>query len=1126
MLCYYIIIAFLHFKERVMKSFFSKISILTLTATSLLFIATACGKNQTSESVTTHTHTYENAWSYNDTQHFKKATCEHLEETKDASNHAFEKNKCTVCNYIKTSVGLVYELNADQTAYTVISLGTCTDSFLTIPATYEGKPVTAIGAMAFFNANTITGVEILDGVTDIGETAFGSCGNLTSLVLPSSVKNIQSGAFSNCSKLVEVINKSAHITVTKNDYANGSVGLYALEVFNANDTYTNKFTTQNGYLLYNDGADTLLISYTGDDRNLVLPDGVTKIRNDAFRAYNDIVSVIIPDSVTKIGDSAFYNCNNLTSLTIGNGVKSIGNSPFYPCYKLVEIINNSPHITVTNSYIGEFALSIANCDTAYQSKLTADENGFIFYSDGTEKILVNYTGDKNAIVLPDGVTKIHNYAFYNNDSLVRVVISDSVTEIGNSAFLSCDNLSSVTIGNGVTKIGNSAFSPRYRLAEIINNSPHITITSSYIGDYALRIANRDGNDTSKVTTDENGFVTYCDGTDTVLVGYIGKKTSIVLPDAITKIHGFAFYNNNLVQSVVIPESVTEIGAYAFNDCDNLTSVTITKAVKNIGADAFSNCKKLQKVHYTGNTNDWVQIAFATEKSNPLYQNAGLFIDNQLVTTATVTTASKINKYAFYNYRSLKSITISNSVQSIEAYAFSVVSLETLYYTGNINEWVQIEFNANSANPLNKTVKFYIGNQLITTANITTATSINDYAFNNYSQLTSVTLGNGVQAIGTSAFSGCHYLTELVISESVTDIGEMAFSGCPIETATIPAWACSYIKNNRLNRLVINGGTSISASAFYDCTSLTSIVIPNTVTQIGANAFSGCPIETATVPMIACNAIPKTNLKTLVLTNGTAVAQSALQDCTKLISVILPDTVTQIEANAFSGCANLTSVTLGGGVQNIGENAFHSCFKLVEVINKSAHITVAKGGQDNGFAGCYALSVTNRDGNYISKVTMDTDGFVIYHDGADKLLITFVGEKTDITLPDGVTKIYNKAFESNERLTSVIIPDSVTEIGAYAFNNCTNLTSVSIGNGVKRILSMAFHECRNIANLTIGNGVESIGTLAFFFNLDKLENLIYTGTKAEWNAISKPNDWKAQNKNGNIYITCRDGKVKL
>ena len=83
--------------------------------------------------------------------------------------------------------------------------------------------------------------------------------------------------------------------------------------------------------------DNNLISYSGDDTDLLIPEGVTQIANRAFFGNKRLRSVRIPDTVMKISSFAFAECEELESVELGENVKRIGERAFEQCGKLKEI---------------------------------------------------------------------------------------------------------------------------------------------------------------------------------------------------------------------------------------------------------------------------------------------------------------------------------------------------------------------------------------------------------------------------------------------------------------------------------------------------------------------------------------------------------------------------------------------------------------------------------------------------------------------------------------------------------------------------------------------------------------------------------------------------------------------
>jgi len=258
-------------------------------------------------------------------------------------------DKYAVSEY--TSEGLKYKLTPNEKSYIVegIDLLTTADG-IKIPANYKGKPVTEIGDFAFwgrgfklitipntvktigngafYDCKNLPSITIPNSVTEIGEDAFAycesltkvkigknvktigngafyECKNLPSITIPNSVTEIGANAFAGCYKLVEVINKSPYITVTKGGYSNGSVGKYALSVFNSGDIVNSKLSNDNGFVVLTDGAQKILVAYNGTETDLEIPSYITKIYQYAFYYCTSLTNVTIPDSVTTIGEYAF-----------------------------------------------------------------------------------------------------------------------------------------------------------------------------------------------------------------------------------------------------------------------------------------------------------------------------------------------------------------------------------------------------------------------------------------------------------------------------------------------------------------------------------------------------------------------------------------------------------------------------------------------------------------------------------------------------------------------------------------------------------------------------------------------------------------------------------------------------
>ena len=171
-------------------------------------------------------------------------------------------------------------------------------------------------------------------------------------------------------------------------------------------------------------------SYCSGLTSIEIPNSVTSIGEWAFKECSNLTSIEIPHSVTSIGKSAFYGCSNLTSIEIPNSVTSIGNNAFIGCSGLTSIV-----VEEGNSYYD----SRENCNALIET---------------SSKTLV--AGCQNTVI-PNSVTSIGDYAFWNCSSLTSIGIPNSVTSIGYGAFSGCRALTSIEIPNSVTSIGYDAF---------------------------------------------------------------------------------------------------------------------------------------------------------------------------------------------------------------------------------------------------------------------------------------------------------------------------------------------------------------------------------------------------------------------------------------------------------------------------------------------------------------------------------------------------------------------------------------------------------------------------------------------------------------------------------------------
>ena len=348
-------------------------------------------------------------------------------------------------------------------------------------------------------------------------------------------------------------------------------------------------------------------------------------------------------------------------------------------------------------------------------------------------------------------------------------------------------------------------------------------------------------------------------------------------------------NYDATGALVIPDtlggaSVTSIGDYAFYSCYSLTSVTLPASVTALGGNAFHFCSSLTSV---------------TLPASLTSVGDSAFYDCTSLTNVTLPASlTSIGDSAFYGCSSLTSVTFPASLTSIGDGAFS----------------------------------YCIGLTSVTLPD--SVTSLGDYAFDSCSSLTSITLHDIVTSIGYGTFRSCTSLSRIDVdpaNPNYASIDGVLFDKSLSTLLQAPSDLSGAYS-------VPDSVTSIGNSAFYDCTSLTSVTLPDSVTSLGYDAFSHCTSLTSiTLPdsissignyaFESCSSLTSVTLPVSV----TSLGYGAFSGCTSLTSVSIPASVTSIVNYAFSGCSSLTSVIFPASVTSIGEAAFSDCSSLSSAI---------------------------------------------------------------------------------------------------------------------------------------------------------------------------------------------------
>ena len=398
----------------------------------------------------------------------------------------------------------------------------------------------------------------------------------------------------------------------------------------------------------------------------------------------------------------------------------------------------------------------------------------------------------------------------------------------------------------------------------------------------------------------------------------------------------------------------------------------------------------------------------------------------------------IGKQSFYGCRTLTSVTIPDSVKSIEEGAF-----EECINMACIN--------------IPKNVKTIDGSVFCHCLNLSSIEiphsleTISEYSFYGCSKINNIVIPDGITTIEKFAFKGCESLTTINIPQSVASVGESAFEGCDnlqeVHITSIEAWCnISFVYNGEANPLhnakahmYINGALvqeliipdgveEINEYAFYGGSGFTRIIIPNSVTTINDYAFWGCKyLKEINIPE-----------------NVNSIGIGAFAHCSSLVKTIIPHSVEDIGECAFSGCTGTLYINCD----------IPACFPVLhEYYDESysgvsiAEMACSFGGADfseihigrdvatiggGAFKGCN--NIIKFDGKFVE----DNGRCIIIE---DELIAVATSGLTEYRVPDEVKQIGEYAFDNSKGLVYITLPQSVETICGGAFYNCDDLITI-------------------------------------------------------------------------------------
>jgi len=737
------------------------------------------------------------------------------------------------------------------------------------------------------------------------------------------------------------------------------------------------------------------------------------------------------------------------------------------------------------------ALGVTSIPTGAEGNEQAKASDF--QMDGTT--LVKYTGTAKTVSVSDSVKSISPEAFADNTYITSLTIPDSVKEIGMGAFSGCSSLSEVKIGKGVEKIGNSAFSNCTALKTVSIGAGLDNLgTAVFLNDKNLTTVSFDA---SSGYVCEDSIIYSKDKTELIEVLPGRTAKTYKMPNTVTSIKPYAFYNCRNIETVELSGALDNILPYAFSSCTGLVSMDIPYSVKSIDIKSFENCVNLKDVTIRESVSYIADSAFDGCSKLNIIAPDGSYADKW-----------------FDNFDTSNVVIIENEEKEEEEkkeepeYTETKVPVSEIPIPGQIGE--TIVAGRHAVFMINNTDSTVIGG-------ISDPSETDSYSqiVSNTGELEGIikteTNGKGLSlpkfaiigdTIAAKAFYQDDTLTAYEIADDITRIDDFAFARSGLKEITIP-----------------DSVAEIGYGAFYHCDNLSQILVPSSVKKIEPSAF-------AKTRMLD-NWLAYGSSDFLIMGDGILVAYRGTNS-----SVTIPDTVKQIGPECFKNHTEITDVTIPESVITVCEEAFYGCSSLKNVAGAMNVETI----EDRAFAGCPLETV--RIPENVKAIGLGAYNLEAAASPADERTAYFYGENVPtLTYNKTATRLTNDSYRIDALSgvkVAVIESENILRTGTVLDRNVSGFSGLiciitkehdEYSNGTLKIIDCTL-SAEEASAYTVPGSVTIFGK-GYNFDNDELNSVLEMAKNGAYVQEEKPGQTIEISGTGKKYIlNVKKGSSKL